>query len=189
MALIQCEAKTLEDFVLDLSNYIKAFDRRLFNQPFEVKVFKSMAYLNMGASSIALKRKFAKFLGFKDEYQIYMRSSHLKLLYKIEHGAYCCAVHEVRHRFQIENKECLLTPSFIRQNHKYFIKQMYDYTYNAVFNKYGHDKDLFDHEFDASMIEALVGYISGHKKMTDDITFELLKCSEKDVVSILSKLY
>lgn len=181
------KAESTEDFALHLEKVIKYLDNKTFDKTAKVSIRSNKPYMGMPAAGFSTKRWLFRRLGLLDDYFIFQNSKHLEVLSKLEYGAICCGLHEVRHRFQHYNANCLITLEFARQHVKYFPKGMFGYLYVNVYQKYG-DRIIRNREFDASLIESLVSCLYKNQKMTIDVILDLITCNESNILPILSKL-
>jgi len=182
------KAESLDDFSLQLKKVIQYFDAKIFKKPAKVSILKSKSFLEKGAAASSTKKWFFKLLGLPDDYFIFRESKHLENLSKLEFGAICCGLHEVRHRFQHYNNGCLISPAFTRRNTEYFSKKMIDYLYQNTYSRYGEDRKTFEREFDASLLESIVSLNCRNNKMTTEIVMELITCNQENIESIMLKL-
>lgn len=189
MAIIYEKPESLEDFANTLMNVIKFFDTQIFETPLPVTIKRSRAYENRGSAALEMKKWFFKLLGFKDEYSVYAKSKHMEHSLNVEFSAYCYGVHEVRHRFQLKNPSCILSPGFIKANPKYFDLAMYFHVFNGNFESYGHNEYLFKREFDANILDTVINENCSQKNMSNDLVLELIQSNEKNIISLLQKLY
>lgn len=181
-------SKSSEDFVLHLQKLIKYFDGKIFKKPANVSISHSDIYRGNGVAGFATKRWLFRVIGLPDDYIIWQKSKQLEILREREFGAIGCTAHEVRHRFQHYNPKSLISLSFVKQNPKYFPKGMIDHLYKNLYPLHSKNKEVFEREFDSSLIELLINCLYKNKKMTMDFILELIQCNESNIESILSKL-
>lgn len=182
------KAESLDDFSLQLKKVIQYFDAKIFKKPAKVSIREGKFFLGKGAAASSTKKWLFRLLGMSDDYFIFRESKHLEDLSKLEFGAICCGMHEVRHRFQHYNNRCLISPSFARKNTKYFSKKMVDYLYESTYSRYGKDKKTFEREFDAYLLESIVSLNCKNYKMTTEVVTELITCNQENIESIMLKL-
>lgn len=180
------KSKSPQDFAFHLKKTIAYLDGKIFEKPAKVSI-SSSNYINNGAACFASKRLLFRLLGLPDDYIIFENSKHLEIISKVEYMTTACAAHEVRHRFQHYNN-CLISVEFTRQS-KYFPKGMIDYLYKTLHPIHGRNVKVFNREFDASLLESYIVTHYKNPKLSFDLIVEILKCNEKNIETVLAKLY
>jgi hypothetical protein len=147
-----------QELALWLANKINFYDKLLFKKTLPISVQKE-GY-DPDTRSVAAFRSedsfFFRLLGFRGEYFVF--GEHLDMLYDQREYVESIAIHEVRHRFQCENKKCIITEEYVMS-----LQQDYPEFAWLVMNRFGDKYYPKGHparhlEIDATFIQILTYY-------------------------------
>lgn len=179
-------------FIRKIVQSILFFDSLIFKKPAKVTIIKSERFSQSGIAGFATKRWLFRAIGLPDDYFIFTKSNQMtKSMQQGECGAVGCAIHEVRHRFQHYNKKSIITYGFAKQS-KYFPVGVVDAIYKHTNPKHQQNQEVFEREFDCSLIEALhvCFYYLYHAKKQEvpvELIIGLISCNEEKIETILKQ--
>jgi hypothetical protein len=184
--LITKVANSVEEMANDIAKAIRYLDSQIFNEHLLVSVSYSQDFEEMGLASFLSKGWFFKLLGVKDEYMVFTKSHQAEELRKRPFGIVGTALHEVRKRYQAQNKNCLISVDFARSHRLHFNTEIID---SSILNSEKHPDDKTKkREFDAFLVERIYNQNFKSPKMNRDIIIKLIVCDEKTILEIISSL-
>ena len=144
------KSKLVAEFLADK---IKEFDQLLFKKPLPVSICQIHPNDELTVACFNPEKSLLyKLLGFKGEYVIFQ--NHLEKIYGKEEYLISVAAHEVRHRFQLANRNCLIQQSYLEKNIIIDIETVKFVKDKVSLRK--EDPKHYPFEFDASLIQKLI---------------------------------
>ncbi len=179
------KATSVVDFADALKKRIQYLDMSVFETPLKVEIFPHKIYPYKGVAAFTTKRLLFKFFGLKNSYMIFTQNQDTEVVSKREYTATCIAAHEVRHRFQEETEDTLISFNFLRQR-RYIPQDRLEQIYLENWEKFSTQPKLFLREFDSAVIEYLIMLGYKHKNFSMETVVQLIQCNEKTLGSILN---
>ena len=176
---------SLNDFVYAIKHRLEYFDAAVFNQPFNVEIASQpVEQIYPTVCEFIPKRPILKYLGAKGQYIIYAKNACVEKIRMLPYAAACCAAHEVRHRFQTENTDTLISLEFLLMT-QLIPEDTLKYLYLETMSRYPLGSVVFNKEFDACTIEHLIMLGYTHPNFSLDTIVQLVKCNEDNLEDIL----
>jgi len=147
-----------QELALWLANKINFYDKLLFKKTLPISIQKEWYDHEVVCITMFSHENnfFRRLLGFRGEYFVF--GEHLDMLYDQREYVESIAIHEVRHRFQCENKKSIITEEYVMS-----LQQDYPEFAWLVMNRFGDKYYPKGHprrhlEIDATFIQILAYY-------------------------------